>query len=120
VLRVQAAPGDLVGEPGKLAVIDFCPDQPRIVRTEVPQGFVSNLKPGQPVSIQDDVHSTEKWQGKVTRISDWYTQRRSVLQEPLQRNDVRTVECIVTIDPEQQPVRIGQRMLVTLNTGSPR
>lgn len=119
VLRVQAAPGDLVGEPGKVAVIDFCPDQPRIIRTEVPQGFVGLLKPGQPVMIQDDVHSAETWRGKVTRISDWYTQRRSVLQEPLQRNDVRTVECIVTIDSDQPPVRIGQRMLVTLNCGSP-
>ncbi len=120
VLRVQAAPGDLVGEQGKVAVIDFCPDQPRIVRTEVPQGFVSNLKPGQAVMLQDDVHNAETWRGKVTRISDWYTQRRSVLQEPLQRNDVRTVECIVTLDPDQAPVRIGQRMLVTLNCGTPQ
>ncbi|OAI50533.1 hypothetical protein AYO44_17700 [Planctomycetaceae bacterium SCGC AG-212-F19] len=121
VLRVLAAPGDVAGEPGSGPVIQFCPDQPRIVRAEVPQGFVSLLAVGRPVVIQDDVRTEETWHGKVARISDWYTQRRSVLQEPSQRNDVRTVECIVTFDPGQSPVRIGQRMLVSLNgaPGSP-
>ena len=38
--------------------------------------------------------------------------------EPLQFNDVRTLECIVTLDPDQPPLRIGQRVRVTLEGGS--
>src|SRR5262249_20278284 len=81
VLRVQAAPGDVAGGPGPQPTIQFCPDQPRIIRAEVPQGFVRQLAVGQPVLIQDDVRTEEVWHGKIARISDWYTQRRSVLQE---------------------------------------
>ena len=47
------------------------------------------------------------------------TQRRSILQEPFQYNDVRTLECIITLDPSNQPVRIGQRMRVTIKQGGP-
>jgi hypothetical protein len=48
------------------------------------------------------------------RVSDWFTQRRSMLQEPFQYNDVRTLECIVYLDPGSGPVRIGQRVRVTI------
>ena len=51
----------------------------------------------------------------MERISDWYSQRRSVLLEPLQFNDVRTLECIISIDPGQPPLRIGQRVRIALN-----
>jgi multidrug resistance efflux pump len=115
VLRVLAAPGEMAGGPGKQPVIQFCPDQPRIVRAEVPQGFAHLLTVGQPVSLQDDVRPEETWHGTVARVSDWYTQRRSILQEPSQHNDVRTVECIVRIDPGQSALRIGQRLLVLFN-----
>jgi hypothetical protein len=30
----------------------------------------------------------------------------------LQYNDVRTLECLIDIDPGQPPLRIGQRVLV--------
>jgi hypothetical protein len=54
----------------------------------------------------------------VTRLSDWYTHRRSILLEPMQFNDVRTLESIITLDPGQPMLRIGQRMRVTLGGGS--
>ena len=116
VLRVLATPGDLVGGAGNQPTIQFCPEQPRIIRAEVPQGFVSQLAVGQPVLIQDDVRTEEMWHGKVARISDWYTLRRSVLQEPQQRNDVRTIECIIELKPGQPHLRIGQRMLINFNS----
>jgi hypothetical protein len=37
-----------------------------------------------------------------------------MVQEPLQFNDVRTVECIITLDPsDKTPLRVGQRVRVT-------
>jgi hypothetical protein len=56
----------------------------------------------------------------VQHVSDWYTHRRSIMHEPLQVNDVRTLECIIRIEPDQPPLRIGQRVRVILNgTDSP-
>jgi hypothetical protein len=52
----------------------------------------------------------------VIRVSDWYTHRRSILQEPFQLNDVRTLEWLIALDPGQQPLRIGQRVRVTITT----
>jgi hypothetical protein len=80
----------------------------------VEQEFAFRVKVGQPAVIRDDSSSETVWRGRVSVLSDWYTQRRSVLQEPLQVNDVRTVECLITLDPQQQPLRIGQRVRVRI------
>jgi hypothetical protein len=54
----------------------------------------------------------------VARVSEWFARRRSVLLEPGQVNDVRTLECIVTLDKDAAPkgarLRIGQRVHVTI------
>ena len=62
------------------------------------------------------------WKGKVLRVSDWYTQRRSILLEPLQFNDVRTLECLIEITQSPAgapPLRIGQQMRVMVKQGGP-
>jgi hypothetical protein len=69
---------------------------------------------GQAASIRDDSSGDGKWVGHVIRISEWFTQRRSVIPEPLQYNDARTLECIIELDAVQAPLRIGQRVRVTL------
>jgi len=115
VLRIQVNVGDLVGAlPGPPAVL-FSPDRPRIIRAEVTQEFAGQLQVGQGCVIADDYSAADRtWRGKVVFISDWFTQRRSILSEPAQRNDVRTLECIVQLDPGQPAVRIGQRMRLTI------
>lgn len=116
VLRILASPGDVLGTPAAQAAILFCPLKPRIIRAEVEQEFAGHVAPGQHASIQDDTTGGRTWSGRVFRISDWYTHRRSVLQEPFQFNDVRTLECLVAVDPGQPPLRIGQRVRVALVT----
>jgi hypothetical protein len=64
--------------------------------------------------VQDDTSASDTWRGRVLRVSDWYTHRRSILQEPFQFNDVRTLECIVALDAGQPQLRIGQRVRVTI------
>jgi hypothetical protein len=68
---------------------------------------------GQTVRVRDDANQAETWSGQVLRVSDWFTRRRSVLQEPSEKNDVRTLECIVRLDANQRPLRLGQRVQVT-------
>lgn len=114
VLRVLANGGDLFGPQSKQPALFFCPSGTRIVRAEVEQEFAGRVAVGQPATIQDDTTTKTSWRGKVIRVSDWYTQRRSVLPEPVQLHDVRTLECIVELDADQTMPRINQRMRVSL------
>jgi HlyD family secretion protein len=114
VLRVLVGPGDVVGAPSKQPAVVFCADGRRIVRAEAEQEFARGLAIGQAATIRDDCTGEGSWSGHVTRISDWYTQRRSVMPEPLQYNDARTLECIIELDAGQAALRIGQRVRVTL------
>jgi hypothetical protein len=86
------------------------------VRTEIEQDFAGRISKGLKASSQDDTNSnSHEWQGEVLRVSDRYTQRHSVTLEPLQLNDVRTLEVIIRVrhDPKN-PLRIGERMRATL------
>jgi multidrug resistance efflux pump len=119
VLRVQVNKGESIGTQPKLPAILFCPSaKERIVRAEVSQEYAWQVAVNDRVRIEDDTRPEDSvyWEGKVTRLSDWYTQRRSILQEPLQFNDVRTLEGIVSItrDPSKPPLRIGQRVRVKI------
>jgi|SRR5579872_5096767 len=114
VLRVMAAEGDVLGPNPREPAVMFCPDGPRILRAEVEQEFAGRLFLNQSAVVRDDSTNSPLMTGKVTRISDWFSHRRSMVQEPLQFNDVRTVECIITLDPnDKTPLRIGQRVRVT-------
>jgi multidrug resistance efflux pump len=112
VLRVQVGPGDVLGPQPARPIVLFCPKAPRIVRAEIPQEFAAGVESGQTVVIHDDTRAQMTWRGKIRLLSDWYTHRRSMWQDPLQYNDVRTLECTIDLDPGQPPLRIGQRVLV--------
>jgi multidrug resistance efflux pump len=115
VLRILVAPGDVLGAHARQPAVLFCPNEQRIVRAEVEQEFAQGVAVGQAASIQDDIIADgPNWHGRVLRVSDWYTHRRSILQEPFQLNDVRTLECLIALDPGQPPLRIGQRVRVTI------
>jgi multidrug resistance efflux pump len=114
VLRIMVSPGDLVsGQPGKPMVL-FCPNESRLIRAEVEQEFAGRLAVDQLVTAEDDAGQGGVWHGRILRIADWYTQRRTLTPEPGQFQDVRTVECLVLLETEQPPLRIGQRMRVTI------
>jgi hypothetical protein len=72
------------------------------------------VKVGQPAVVEDDTSVGATWRGQVMRLSDWYTQRREVAEEQLQLKDVRTLECLIALDPGQPPLRIGQRVRATI------
>jgi HlyD family secretion protein len=114
VLRVLVGAGDVVGAQSKQPAVIFCAGGRRIVRAEAEQEFARSLAVGQAASIRDDSNGEGGWSGRVVRISDWYTQRRSIMPEPLQYNDARTLECIIELDSGQPALRIGQRVRVTL------
>jgi multidrug resistance efflux pump len=114
VLRVLVGPGDQTGLPAKGPAIFFLPAGPRVVRAEVEQEYADRVVVGKRAIVKDDSRSGGTWEAKVVRVSDWYTHRRSILLDPLQFNDVRTLECILELLPGPNPPRIGQRVRVLL------
>lgn len=121
VLRVHVRLGEVIGPEMGRPAIEFCPNEERIIRAEVMQEWGSTVKEGQDCVIKDDTTSTgTRWYGKIVRVSDWYTRRRSIILEPFQFNDVRTLECIVSVkEVPGQRLRIGQRMRVYIHQGGP-
>jgi multidrug resistance efflux pump len=115
VLRLNVTVGETLGANPQRPALLFCPSGPRYIRAEVLQEFASRVTVDQTAVIEDDTRSGQKWQGKVVRLSDWYSHRRSMLLEPLEYNDVRTLEALIEIDPAT-PLRIGQRVRVTLES----
>jgi multidrug resistance efflux pump len=116
VLRISTSVGDLIGPTRPEPAMIFCPGRPedRIVRAEIEQEFAAKVKPGMPAVVQDDSRLSGKWEGEVKSVSDWFAPRRSILLEPRQFNDIRTLECIIKLKPGQPPLKIGQKMRVTL------
>jgi multidrug resistance efflux pump len=112
VLRVMLSEGQMTG-PGP-APIWFAPDRARVIRCEIDQMFADRVAKGRVALIYDDRAVGQPWTGMVDRCGEWIAPRRSVLDEPFQRNDVRTLECVIRLDPGQPEVRIGQRMRVVI------
>jgi multidrug resistance efflux pump len=114
VLRLLVGPGDVLSAGAKQPAVQFAIQGPQVVRADVEQEFVGRIAVGQTAQVQDETQLGRTWQGKVERIANWVTQRRSVLHEPLQFTDVRTVEVLITLDSGQPPLRIGQRVRVRI------
>ena len=126
VLRMFVAAGDTLGPTPQKPAVQFAAADPKasgfqyslIIRAEIDQEFAGRVRADkyhpQPAQIQDDARGGATWTGKVDRVSDWYTHRRSILMEPLQFNDVRTLEVIIKLDNAPSDLKIGQRVRVTL------
>jgi multidrug resistance efflux pump len=112
VQRVMVGRGDVIS--GRPAV-QFCPDEPRLIRAEVSQEFADRVRVGQSAVIRDDARPRLQWRGRVSRVSDWYGQRRPNPQDPSAFLDVRTVEFLLSIEPGSEPLRIGQRVRVVFD-----
>jgi multidrug resistance efflux pump len=119
ILRLLATEGEVLSQEPKVPAIQFCPNTPRLIRAEVQQEWANRVAVGQACVIEDDTRAALRWTGKVETVSDWYLPRRSKLFEPFQYNDVRTVECLVSVDPGQPRLRIWQRVRVIIRQGGP-
>lgn len=113
ILRVQAAEGQMISPGLGAPAVWFAPDRPRIVRCEIDQAFADRVAPGMSAELFDDRTASERWTGVVDRCGNWIAHRRSILDEPFQKNDIRTLEVIVVLKPRQAVPKIGQRLRVT-------
>jgi multidrug resistance efflux pump len=116
VLQISVGVGHVVtGGPMLEPAIRFCPEGPRIIRAYVEQAFAAQVAEGQRVTIDDDTHAAGQWTGRVKRVPEWYSNQRPVIQpDPNQYSDVRAIECVIALDPDQPRLRINQRVRVTI------
>lgn len=113
VLRIQTSVGETVTPGGFEPPIIFRPEGALVVRAELEQEFLGRVHEGMPAKITDETRPRSPvWTGSLARISGWVARRRSIVLEPGELNDVRTVECLVTLDDLPEPLLVGQRVRV--------
>lgn len=118
VLRVLVGPGETLGVHQREPAVWFCPSKPRIVRCEIEQEFANAVTPGMRADVYLDGDSSTVYGGTVLRCSEWIAPRRYLPDDPTLRTDVRTMECLVQLDPKESPLRIGQQVRVVLRSSS--
>jgi multidrug resistance efflux pump len=120
VLRLLTGPGDVLSGQAKQPAVQFAIEGRQVVRADVEQEFVGRVRAGLGALVEDESNASRAWRGKVERVANWITQRRSILSEPFEFNDVRTIETLITLDPDQPPLRIGQRVRVRIGQSESR
>lgn len=116
ILRSFINVGEAIGSNAQRPALEFAPAGELVVRAEIEQEFASHVRVGMKAKIADyDASNEHVWDGQVTELSAWISKRRSQVFEPMQFNDVRTLEAVIKLkeDPKY-PLRIGQRVRVTL------
>jgi multidrug resistance efflux pump len=122
VLRLQTSEGALLAPGSPLPPVVFAPAGPLVVRAEVDQEYLARVRPGQPAEVQDENRPDGPiWKGKVRDVARWVGPRRAMVLEPGEINDVRTVECVIELDPgATDKLWIGQRMRVRIVRTDPQ
>jgi multidrug resistance efflux pump len=114
ILRLQANKGGVLLPGGYMPSIVFAPAGKLVIRAEVDQEFLGKVKVGKKVMAEDESRlDSPKWIGQVKSVSRWVANRRTIILDPGEINDVRTVECVVELETDQDLV-IGQRMRVRI------
>lgn len=115
ILRVHVGEGGIIAPGGFQPAVVFAPDGPLVVRAEVDQEFLGRVKEGMAAEVQDDNRpDAGGHKGRVVSIAKWVARRRTMVLEPGEINDVRTVECVVELTGSTADLFIGQRMRVRI------
>ncbi|MEI8245987.1 MAG: HlyD family efflux transporter periplasmic adaptor subunit [Lentisphaerota bacterium] len=110
ILRCDARPGYGISTLNVTVLFLFVPDAPFIVRAEVEEKFIKMIKPGVKVDIVPDSDESKTYAGKVLKMGTYLGPKRLSFDEPTEKSDVRTVECIITV--YERDLVLGQRVLV--------
>lgn len=110
IARRQANPGAGASTLNVTAMFDLEPNTQRIVRAEIVEADIPNVKIGQEVEIQPESNPDQTFVGKVLRRAAVFGARKLASDDPSQRSDERVVEVVVSADGA--PLLVGQRVLV--------
>ncbi len=110
IVRRYANPGMGASTLNVTPMFQLQPRTARIVRAELEERSLRDVRPGMRVEIVPEADQTRTYQGTVIRIAEVFGARRLASDDPSQQNDERVVE--VVVNAEQAPVLVGQRVLV--------
>jgi HlyD family secretion protein len=111
IVRRTARPGDGVSTLNVTPLFVFAPDTPRIVRADLDERFVDQVKVGQAAEVVIENDGARTLPARVLRIGEVFG-IKTPTGEPGERVDLRVVECVLSI--EDQTVRLGQRVIVRI------
>lgn len=111
IVRRSAKPGDGASTLNVTELFLLAPDTARIVRADLDEQFVSDVKPGQRADILLEYDEKQVFRGRVLRLGEVFGSRKLANDDPNERQDTRVVEMVVTVEGDQA-LRIGQRVLV--------
>ena len=115
VLRVNVSKGETAAPGGMQPALLFRPEGQLVVRAELDQEFVGRVKKDMRATVTDEARAdSPTWTGRVQRVGSFVARRRSILLEPGEVNDVRTVECVIALDGSTEGLLVGQRMRVRI------
>jgi multidrug resistance efflux pump len=115
ILRLQASVGAMLTPGTPIPPIVFAPAGPFVIRAEVDQEALDRVRVGAKAEIQDENRPEAKpLPGIVKSVAGWVAMRRTMVLEPGEISDVRTVECVIELDLHNTPLWIGQRMRVRI------
>lgn len=110
IVRRYANPGSGASTFSVTSMFQLQPDAMRIVRAEVEERSITQVKVGQKVEIVPESDQASTYAGEVIRIAGVMGARKLRSDDPSERADERVVE--VVVNAEAAPVLVGQRVLV--------
>jgi hypothetical protein len=110
IARRYANPGAGASTLNVSTMFDLEPNAARIVRAEIVEADIPNIKDGQQVEITPESDPNKVYVGKVLRRAGVFGARKLASDDPSQRSDERVVEVVVSADGA--PLLVGQRVLV--------
>jgi RND family efflux transporter MFP subunit len=110
IARRYANPGAGASTLNVSTMFDLEPNTARIVRAEIVEADIPNVRDGQEVEITPESDPTKVYIGKVLRRAGVFGARKLASDDPSQRSDERVVEVVVSADGA--PLLVGQRVLV--------
>jgi multidrug resistance efflux pump len=110
ILRRYANPGGGASTLNVSNMFDIEPDALRIIRSEIVESSIPDVRVGQAVEIVPEVDQTKLYVGTVIRIAGTFGARKLKSDGNTEASDERVVEVVVAAD--KTPFLIGQRVLV--------
>ena len=110
IIRRSANPGAGASTLNVSTMFDIEPAIPHIIRSEIIESSIPDVKVGQDAEIIPEADPTKVYVGKVIRIAATFGARKLKSDGGNEASDERVVEVVVSAD--NTPFLIGQRVLV--------
>ncbi len=109
IVRLSLHVGDFVSSQSPNELFEILPTGPRIVRAELNEAYVDQVKSGMQAEVVRDSDQGPAYPARVIRIGDVFGPSR-LTDDPVERAGAHDVECVLALDASN--FRIGQRVLV--------